>query len=144
MQSAQQSGKLVNTLFPEEVRDQLYQEQQEQAKLKQQKETWVNVAGSSPEQQGPTDSAAEFATGGVSDHKKAIASLYPETTIFFADLVGFTGAFQLSILSNSLLLEYNTNRIANVAWSGKRTPVEVFQLLEALCEFFLKQPTGWS
>ncbi|CAB9525686.1 Receptor-type guanylate cyclase gcy (Partial), partial [Seminavis robusta] len=40
--------------------------------------------------------------------KKAIASLYPESTIFFADLVGFT------------------------SWSAKRTPVEVFQLLETI------------
>ena len=38
--------------------------------------------------------------------KTAIATLYPESSIFFADLVGFT------------------------KWSSTRTPVEVFKLLE--------------
>lgn len=86
MKSAQQSGKLVHSLFPEAVRDQLYKEQEAKNKTA----TWQ---------------ASDH--GGIAN-KQAIAKEYPETTIFFADLVGFT------------------------KWSSTRTPAEVFQLLEAL------------
>mmetsp|Transcript_12399 Transcript_12399/g.29515 ORF Transcript_12399/g.29515 Transcript_12399/m.29515 type:complete len:703 (-) Transcript_12399:1995-4103(-) len=87
MKSAQQSGKIVHSLFPEAVRDRLYEEQEATNKAP----TWEADANKSG-----------------ADCKQAIASEYPETTIFFADLVGFT------------------------KWSATRTPVEVFQLLEAL------------
>ncbi|CAJ1951428.1 unnamed protein product [Cylindrotheca closterium] len=86
MKSALQSGKLVQSLFPAAVRDRLYEEQE----AKNKSSTWQ----------------AEKNPG--ENHKEAIASEYPDTTIFFADLVGFT------------------------KWSATRTPVEVFQLLEAL------------
>jgi class 3 adenylate cyclase len=85
--SALQSGTLVQSLFPEAVRDRLYQEQE----TKNEAATWEAEANT-----------------GVVDHKQAIASEYPETTIFFADLVGF------------------------IKWSATRTAVEVFQLLKAL------------
>ncbi|KAL3932586.1 MAG: hypothetical protein SGBAC_010784 [Bacillariaceae sp.] len=85
MKSAQQSGKIVHSLFPEAVRDRLYEEQEEENKSA----TWETKANQI-------------------DKKQANAAEYPETTIFFADLVGFT------------------------KWSATRTPVEVFQLLEAL------------
>ncbi|CAB9504323.1 Receptor-type guanylate cyclase gcy [Seminavis robusta] len=103
MTSAQQSGKLVSDLFPESVRDQLYQARQEQAKARESQAGWQNNNGAD--------------LGGAADsieHKAAIASLYPKTTIFFADLAGFT------------------------KWSSSRTPVEVFQLLEALYGAFDK------
>ncbi|CAJ1951424.1 unnamed protein product [Cylindrotheca closterium] len=89
MKSAMQSGKLVHSLFPEAVRDRLYEDQDQEAANKA--ATWKTGAN-----------------GGVVERKQAIASEYPETTIFFADLVGFT------------------------KWSATRTPVEVFELLEAL------------
>ncbi|KAL3939182.1 MAG: hypothetical protein SGBAC_006040 [Bacillariaceae sp.] len=85
MKSAMQSGKIVHSLFPEAVRDRLYEEQEEVNR----KATWK-------------------ADKDAANHKQAIATEYPETTIFFADIVGFT------------------------KWSATRTPVEVFQLLEAL------------
>jgi class 3 adenylate cyclase len=44
--------------------------------------------------------------------KSAIADLFPHTAIMFADVAGFT------------------------AWSSEREPVQVFQLLEALCREF--------
>ena len=87
MKSALQSGTLVQSLFPDAVRDRLYQEQE----TKNEAATWEAGANT-----------------GVADRKQAIASEYPETTIFFADLIGFT------------------------KWSATRTAVEVFQLLEAL------------
>ncbi|CAB9526550.1 Receptor-type guanylate cyclase gcy (Partial), partial [Seminavis robusta] len=109
LQSAQQSGKLVNTLFPEEVRDQLYQEQQEEANKKQKQKGWENTT--TVPNEPATDALVNRAStmdNNTEHGKKAIASLYPESTIFFADLVGFT------------------------SWSAKRTPVEVFQLLETI------------
>ncbi|CAB9514586.1 Receptor-type guanylate cyclase gcy [Seminavis robusta] len=112
LQSAQQSGKLVNTLFPEDVRDQLYQEQQEEANKKQKQKGWEN---STVPNEPATDALVNRALtmdNNTEHGKKAIASLYPESTIFFADLVGFT------------------------SWSAKRTPVEVFQLLETIYEAF--------
>ncbi|KAL3935011.1 MAG: hypothetical protein SGBAC_009392, partial [Bacillariaceae sp.] len=87
MKSAQQSGKIVHSLFPEAVRDRLYEEQEDANN----EATWEANGNS-----------------GAAGHKQAIATEYPETTIFFADIVGFT------------------------KWSATRTPVEVFQLLEAL------------
>lgn len=86
MKAALQSGKLVSSLFPEDVRKRLYEE--EEAKRQKQR-GWKQTPEQQPQQQ-----------------PHAIATLYPETTIFFADLAGFT------------------------KWSSSRTPVEVFDLLE--------------
>jgi hypothetical protein len=69
MQSAERSGKLVSSLYPKEIREKLYQEQELAKKVHQDHETF-------------------HSTGvGVSD-KEAIAKMHPETTIIFADLVG--------------------------------------------------------
>ncbi|CAB9520571.1 natriuretic peptide receptor 2 [Seminavis robusta] len=101
LKSALQSGKLVSTLFPEEVRNQLYKEEEAKAKAKQKEKGWL--AATTPDPGAVLGGASEGITA-----KQAIANLYPETTIFFCDLAGFT------------------------KWSSTRTPVEVFELLEAL------------
>ena len=97
MKSAQQTGKIVHSLFPEEVRSRMYQEQEEKAKEKH--PGWENNN-----------------KHGLDDAKgsEAMANLYPDATVFFADIVGFT------------------------QWSSTRTPAEVFQLLEALYGAFDK------
>ncbi|CAB9519207.1 Receptor-type guanylate cyclase gcy [Seminavis robusta] len=89
MKAALRSGKLVSSLFPEEVRNRLYEE--EEAKKKAVEPGWKSMKASERQSQS-----------------HAIATLYPETTIFFADLAGFT------------------------KWSSSRTPVEVFDLLETV------------
>lgn len=89
MNRAMASGAIVNSLFPAAVRDQMYEEKG----LEQERETAVKNFRSD--------------AGGL-DERKSMAQLYPETTIFFADLAGFT------------------------KWSSKRTPIEVFHLLETL------------
>ncbi|CAB9509224.1 Receptor-type guanylate cyclase gcy [Seminavis robusta] len=103
LESAVQSGKLVSTLFPEEVRKQLYKEQIEQDNKASQKQpsTWDFVP------RGSSNVDLEGGRGAL-EPKAAIAALYPSVTIFFADLVGFT------------------------KWSANRTPQEVFQLLETI------------
>ena len=95
MDRALASGAIVNSLFPAAVRDQMYEEKG----LDEKRETAVK----------------NFRSGaGGLDERKSMAQLYPETTIFFADLAGFT------------------------QWSSKRTPIEVFQLLEELYAAFDK------
>jgi class 3 adenylate cyclase len=46
--------------------------------------------------------------GGSNDHSNLIASFFPETTVMFADISGFT------------------------AWASTREPTQVFQLLETI------------
>ncbi|CAB9497505.1 Receptor-type guanylate cyclase gcy [Seminavis robusta] len=98
LKSARQSGAIVQNLFPENVRNRMYQEQEEEDKMRDGKDTWK----------------ADGGTGAAGFHGRPNADLFQETTVFFADLVGFT------------------------AWSSKRTPVEVFELLEALYGAFDK------
>jgi len=95
LKQAQQSAALVRSLFPEEVRDQIYREQEQARHAEERTSEWKS----------PTK------TFGV-DKSKAIATLHPECTILFADISGFT------------------------QWSSTRTPVEVFDLLEAMYGVF--------
>ncbi|CAB9503839.1 Receptor-type guanylate cyclase gcy [Seminavis robusta] len=111
MKSALRSDALVSSLFPEDVRNRIYQEMDSKAKSNDDEAAWKNnnkensggaVAGAAVAGGGPDSSNREY------DDSAAIARKYPETTIFFADLVGFT------------------------SWSSSREPTHVFQLLEAL------------
>jgi len=96
-QRALASGAIVSSLFPDQVRNQLYEDNEKQNIRK----------NASP--------GAEFlamsASLDGSELGRPNAHLYENTSVFFADIVGFT------------------------SWSHSRTPVEVFQLLEALCKF---------
>ena len=69
MKSAMASGAIVSSLFPEQVRNQLYQENEE----KKAAASWANTTAAA---------AAGPITG------KPNAHLYDGTTIFFADLAG--------------------------------------------------------
>lgn len=97
MNRAMASGAIVSSLFPEKVRKQLYEENQEKAKQVANSKGFMSNGGA-----GSDDVKSS----------KPIADLFENTTIMFADLVGFT------------------------AWSSKRTPVEVFELLEAIYGVF--------
>ncbi|CAB9500010.1 Receptor-type guanylate cyclase gcy [Seminavis robusta] len=95
-QSAKQSGKLVQSLFPEQVRDRLYEEQEANEKKASGNE-WLD-------KRNQTNMDAS-----VGDTKpNAIANMYPDCTVMFADIAGFT------------------------KWASSRTPTEVFELLEAI------------
>ena len=95
MNRALASGAIVNSLFPKAVRQQMYEENVRQ----QEQQAAVSKFRSEP---------ADV------PQVKANAQLYEETTIFFADLAGFT------------------------KWSSQRTPLEVFDLLETLYASFDK------
>jgi hypothetical protein len=85
MSTALRSSAIVSSLFPSAVRDQLYPSQQEHGNIRTTSIDTVQETGASP-----------------------IAQVYPETTVIFADIVGFT------------------------AWSSARQPTQVFHLLETL------------
>jgi class 3 adenylate cyclase len=101
MDRAVASSAIVSSLFPSQVRDQLYKENETDAK----KKDWRMRDSMSGVDPFPNDNVAG---------SRPIANLYDHTTILFADLVGFT------------------------AWSSKREPVQVFELLEALYQAFDK------
>jgi len=88
---ALQSGSIVSSLFPDQVKQQLYEENAEKEKKSQ-----FGWSAQSLEQN------STHVVG------RPNAQLYLNATVFMADLVGFT------------------------QWSAKRTPIEVFELLEAI------------
>lgn len=115
MERALASGAIVSSLFPSQVRKQMYAEQNT-SQLRTSGKLMPNASSSSGNGEFRRGLGKEEALGGDSKGSnfatRPIASEYKETTVFFCDLVGFT------------------------AWSSKRTPVEVFELLEALYSEF--------
>jgi len=108
--TAHRTNAIVSSLFPSNVRDRILQEAQEQVdrdvnnrySLVAAKHRLKNFLEDDPGQAG---SMNVFGT-------KPIADLFPETTIMFGDLVGFT------------------------AWSSVREPSQVFTLLETVYHAF--------
>jgi len=80
------SGAIVSSLFPEKVKHQLYEEKEKEKEL--------------------ASAQKKFRSG--DGEQKAIADHFEETTIFFADVAGFT------------------------KWSASRSPDQIFQFLETL------------
>jgi Adenylate and Guanylate cyclase catalytic domain len=102
LNTAVRSTAIVSSLFPSTVRDRLYPEaalKPETAKGKLQSFLRDNTS-------------ADANTGGANFAGNPIAELYPDTTVLFADIVGFT------------------------AWSSTRQPTQVFTLLETLYAAF--------
>jgi class 3 adenylate cyclase len=101
MDRAVASSAIVSSLFPSQVRDKVYQENE--AELQK---NWRLADGLSKLDAGGSQNATN---DGVT---RPIAEVFQHTTVLFADLVGFT------------------------AWSAKRDPVAVFELLETLYKAF--------
>lgn len=119
VQSAQRSDAIVRSLFPEAVRDRLYEDAVKKEALKRQrKDQWRNVDENglvvAPKNTlkkmlndgNDSESLGSSMHGG--DSGDPIADLFPNCTILFADLAGFT------------------------AWSSEREPAQVFTLLETI------------
>jgi len=98
--------KIVASLFPENVRDRLIQGAQAQDEEQNKRLTSLQAFRNTPSR--PVDQHTSEGLFG----SKPIADFHPETTIMFADLVGFT------------------------AWSSTREPTQVFTLLEVLYSAF--------
>lgn len=98
MDSAIRSSAIVDSLFPSTVRNQLYDAQEEKQKRPQRRSSIGGDSSNVDNDQNCTEVSKQ----------ESIAQVYPETTIIFADIVGFT------------------------SWSSTREPSQVFQLLETL------------
>jgi class 3 adenylate cyclase len=106
--AAARSNAIVSSLFPKQVRDRMYAEKEEEAKTTEAPNLKTMMhAGRSTEQEEVDDNGEDFMY-----KSKPIADLFPETTILFADIAGFT------------------------AWSSVREPCQVFILLETLFRAF--------
>jgi class 3 adenylate cyclase len=100
--TAAKSNALVNSLFPDQVREQLLKEADNK-----------NTSAAGKSQAATLETEANYDP--LRPHflrTKPIAELFPETTIMFADIVGFT------------------------AWSSAREPAQVFTLLETIYHNF--------
>ena len=110
LDSAVRSGAIVSALYPQAVRDRIY----ETTDAKPSKKVSKKNAFTAGANHSPQDAATGDRSADVSREARGrpIADLYPHSSILFADIVGFT------------------------SWSTKRTPVEVFELLEGLYSAF--------
>jgi len=112
--TAAHSDAILSSIFPTKVRDRLIEERAGNEAAKK------NIERSSLSRMKnflSTDSwkeSKEETPAGTVDTSTPIADLFPETTILFADIAGFT------------------------AWSATREPAEVFTLLETLYHSFDK------
>jgi class 3 adenylate cyclase len=117
--TAQKQNALVSSLFPKSIQKKLMADLEEQIDLNdvaKGKPKWNKSgtaglrsylnAGGMPDEMGPEASSQSI------DRSKPIADLFPETTIMFADIAGFT------------------------AWSSTREPSQVFTLLESIYHEF--------
>jgi Adenylate and Guanylate cyclase catalytic domain len=102
MQTAVHSSAIVSSLFPSAVRTRLYPAAA-QATPKRTIDSFHISNGKKPELGQPSNIEIEGSP---------IANLYPDTTVMFADLAGFT------------------------SWSASRQPTQVFTLLETLYAAF--------
>jgi class 3 adenylate cyclase len=114
MATAVKSDNIVSALFPKAFRDALYN-----VASKENREDDTG-RGSLSRRKFMSEATQKFAQDDVSERKdqplvgEPLAKLYPECTVFFADMVGFT------------------------KWSSTRSPTQVFTLLETLYEAFDK------
>jgi hypothetical protein len=118
MKTATRTQAIVSSLFPKNVQERIFKDVEEQVK-KEEKEGRFDrrFRGNRTKDQLKNflrDGKGEEAgiQGPTSLKSKPIADLFPEATIIFADLVGFT------------------------AWSSTREPTQVFTLLETIYASF--------
>ncbi|MGK3756989.1 MAG: hypothetical protein ACI8RD_009303 [Bacillariaceae sp.] len=101
MKTAIQSTAIVSSLFPAQIRDRLMEGGPDDKK------------GASSMFQPTKNRLRSFLNDGEpSNSNKPIADLFPNTTVIFADIAGFT------------------------AWSSVREPAQVFTLLETVYSAF--------
>jgi Adenylate and Guanylate cyclase catalytic domain len=109
LNTAVRSSAIVSSLFPSAVRDRLYPAAHDTRAKKNQSNVCRPETAKGKLQsflrEGKTSSGNE---GFTPLSSSPIAELYPDTTVLFADIAGFT------------------------AWSSERQPTQVFQLLETL------------
>lgn len=113
MKTAVTSSALVASLFPSAVAKKMLQDQEaipEDTKPKSHLKTFLNDGRKNDDVFADTNNGSfgSHPSGSTQTIAKPIAELFPETTVFFGDIAGFT------------------------AWSSVREPSHVFSLLETL------------
>lgn len=116
-EQAAKSEALVQSMFPAEVRDRLFNGEDKDGEQPTMKERFLD--GSKREAQkyrlkNFLDEEGAVSERSTVDKDKPIADLFPNTTVMFADIAGFT------------------------AWSSVREPSQVFTLLETVYKAFDK------
>lgn len=91
LNTAAKSSAVVNSMFPEAVRDRLLNDDDEKEKKRAKGVHFMNT-GMNP--------------GGADKSSAPIADFYPDTTILFADLVGFT--VSLMVAANGVWALHHT------------------------------------
>lgn len=127
---AQKSGAIVSSLFPEAYKEKLMKEQEQRLE---------NKTGTNLELTEADSKKLSNMMAGRDDDlipiEDQIADLYPDCTVFFADIaVSFVNCHLLLcfcsdeiVANNFLLLSQGFTR-----WSSNRTPSQVFTLLQTL------------
>jgi Adenylate and Guanylate cyclase catalytic domain len=115
LKTAVRSTKIVSSLFPSAVRDRLYPAEEPSPTGKKNKLKAFLPETAKAKLQNFIADGKTSETSALSDTAESdspIAELYPETTVLFADIAGFT------------------------SWSSSRQPTHVFRLLETLYASF--------
>ena len=124
LENAERSNKVVASLFPAMVRERLFndREARDEERTNTNKRSLIFKGSSQPSrlalfmtpapQQSQSQAGDSDTATALSGSAPAIADLYNDTTVLFADIAGFT------------------------AWSSEREPTQVFQLLESLFHEF--------
>lgn len=110
MRNALSTGAIVSSLFPKAIQERLMAEQEKEKQKEKGKRTYMSnnrrlksfLSGENPDQNDDVIDAS------------ALADLFPETTVAFADIENFT------------------------AWSSQRDPGQVFTLLQSIYSAFDK------
>ncbi|CAB9513648.1 Receptor-type guanylate cyclase gcy [Seminavis robusta] len=117
VRTAQNSEKIVSSLFPKAFRDMMYAENNHKEKKQRSSSTGSSVpfrTSKTAEERLEEVLQGQSQVGESIANTPPMAELYPNCTVFFADVAGFT------------------------AWSSSRYPVDVFRLLETLYGAFDK------
>ena len=106
--TAERTTAIVSSLFPKEVHDRIMEQVEQEALLGAEAKKPAGLSRNAKSQMQDFFSEGEGASATPRLKSKPIADLFPEATIMFGDIVGFT------------------------AWSSTREPCQVFTLLETL------------
>ncbi|CAB9518934.1 Receptor-type guanylate cyclase gcy [Seminavis robusta] len=109
MAIAMSTSAIVSSLFPSTVRDRILQEAQAEVKVRMSDKSKGRAAALRSSRR---NSLKQIQEKRKEKRSKPNADLFPETTVLFADIVGFT------------------------AWSSVREPTQVFELLETIYHSF--------
>ena len=117
IRAARKTQAIVSSLFPKNVQDRIMKDVEEEVNRDANKPLTMRGNRTKDQLQNflkgkdANEEYAENVSAGIK-RSKPIADLFPEATIIFADIVGFT------------------------AWSSTREPTQVFQLLETIYHVF--------